>query len=106
MIIELSSCPPGLLLPGGLPGLFSARQDGDRLALRADPAASDEVLRTVLAAAPGIHVRSVREQPCPAAERDPAGQYGQPGRSGPPSRNWPPGEPGRPDPAGPAGAGP
>lgn len=53
--------PPGGLA-GSLPGVLSARREGGRLLVRADPAASDSVLRALLADGDQVHVVAVQEQ--------------------------------------------
>jgi ABC-2 type transport system ATP-binding protein len=67
VVIEFSGISPALVAAlGQMPGVRSVTQESERILLRADAAASDDVLRAALAAG-GVHVRSVRpggqEQP-------------------------------------------
>lgn len=62
IVIELSGWPQDLLPPGGLAGVLSARRDGDYLVVVTDPAASDRVLRALLAGGNQVHVSAVYEQ--------------------------------------------
>ena len=68
IMIELSGYPPGSPSPAGRPGVLSVRRDGERLAVRAEPGASDSLLRALLAEADRVHVRSVRPEPAPVRE--------------------------------------
>jgi len=60
IMIELSGYPRESASPAGLPGVLSARWHGERMEVLAEPAASDSVLRALLAAGDQVHVRGVR----------------------------------------------
>ena len=62
----------------GLPGVLSARTAAGTVVITAAGAASDSVLRALLAADPPVHIRSVR----PAAESGPVRPHAGPPGSG------------------------
>ena len=62
ILIELTGYPRESPPPDWLPGVLSVRQDGDRMEVLAESAASDTVLRALLAAGDRVHVRSVRPE--------------------------------------------
>ncbi len=59
--IEVAGCPPELI--DDLAGLISQRSAGDSVFLRVTAAESDAVLRRLLAAGEGVHVRHVGHEP-------------------------------------------
>jgi ABC-type Mn2+/Zn2+ transport system ATPase subunit len=63
MIIYVTGCPAERL--ASLPGVISAQAEGDGAVLRVEPAASDAVLRAVLAAGDDVHIRQVGREPEP-----------------------------------------
>ncbi len=60
VVIEVAGYPDSAADPERLNGVLSASKEGDRLAVRTDPQASDTVLRTLLGAGDRVHVLSVR----------------------------------------------
>ena len=61
MIIYITGCPVERLT--SVPGVLSARAEGDGAVLRVEPSASDAVLRAVLAAGDDVHIREVGREP-------------------------------------------
>jgi ABC-2 type transport system ATP-binding protein len=61
VLIEVAGYPDGGPDPGGLPGVLSARADGDHWLVRAAPLESGAVLRALLAAGDAVHVLEVRK---------------------------------------------
>jgi len=63
VVIEVAGYPPGAADPAGLTGVIAVSADAGRLVVRAEPSASDGVLRALLAAGGGVHVAGVRGGP-------------------------------------------
>jgi ABC-2 type transport system ATP-binding protein len=61
VLIEVAGYPDGGPDPGGLPGVLSARADGDLWLVRAASEESGAVLRALLAAGDAVHVLEVRK---------------------------------------------
>lgn len=61
VLIEVAGYPDGGPDPGGLPGVLSARADGDHWLVTAAPQESGAVLRALLAAGDAVHVLEVRK---------------------------------------------
>ena len=60
VVIEVTGCVPDVL--DGLPDVMSVRWEGDRAFVRVAPAASDMVLRQLLAVGDDVHIRNVRPE--------------------------------------------
>jgi ABC-2 type transport system ATP-binding protein len=56
VVIEVAGYPLDAYPPDDQPGVLDARRHGGRLVVRAEPGASDQVLRTLLDAADDVHV--------------------------------------------------